>query len=229
MSVIADLTVSSESFLLPEALSAAPEVVVELQPVVAHADDGDVPYFWVRHGDRAHTEAAIRDDPTVEDVVLLDETDRGASYRARWTEDAAGAVRAYLQTGSTILEATGRADSWQLRMRFDDDEALAAFHGFLRAESVAFELEQLYHPDGPVDEDRRGLTALEHETLTEAFERGYYEVPRRVSMTDLADEMGTSQQTLSKRFRRAHAALIESGLSLSSDPRSIDGDRSSEG
>lgn len=39
--------------------------------------------------------------------------------------------------------------------------------------------------------------------------QGYYEVPRSVSMTELANILDISYQALSERLRRAHANLID--------------------
>lgn len=224
MSVITEFTVPSESFLLKDSLSAAPDMVVELQQVVAHSREKLAPFFWVHHGDKGTFDETIRRDSTVEDVTLLDEFERGSSYRATWTENADGVAYAYVEAGATILEATGQDDSWTLRMRFDDDDALIRFNEYCRENGIPFSLNRLFHPSQPMSGGQHGLTEAQRETLVTALESGYYEVPRSITMSDLADEVGTSQQTLSKQFRRAHSALVEHTLTVSKQEESTSGD-----
>lgn len=59
------------------------------------------------------------------------------------------------------------------------------------------------------------LTPKQRETLVTALEAGYYEAPREVTMSELADQMDVSQQALSKRFRGAYENLITSTLTIS--------------
>ena len=66
-----------------------------------------------------------------------------------------------------------------------------------------------------LDPDRSGadpasadsLPREQREALAKAVERGYYETPRRIELTDLADELEVPRSTLSYRLRRAQAAL----------------------
>lgn len=217
MSVIGEFTVPSESFLLGETLREVPEMVVELQRVVAHSYEKLVPFFWVQHGDKERFDDLIRDDATVTDVVLLDDFEGGRSYRATWTENAKGVAYAYIKAGATILEATGQDDTWTLRLRFDDDEAVAKFNRYCQKKSIPFTLNRLYHPSQPMSGGQYGLTPLQRETLIAAFRAGYYQIPRTVDMGELATELNTSQQNLSKRFRKAYSALIENVLIISDE------------
>lgn len=215
MSVIAEFSVPAESFLLKETLSAVPDMAVEIQQVVAHSHDKLVPFLWVHHGDKERFDEFIRNDSTLDDVVLLDEFDRGTSYRGTWAKHAGGVAYAYVEAGATILEATGQGGTWTLRMRFDDDNAVSDFHEYCRENGLPFTLNELYHPSQPMAGGQYGLTPPQRETLVAAFECGYYEIPRTISMTDLAKELGTTQQTLSKRFRRAYFSMIKNTLIVS--------------
>jgi len=59
------------------------------------------------------------------------------------------------------------------------------------------------------------LTAAQREALSAAKEHGYYEVPRKVSTRDLADELDMSHQNLSELLRRATSKLIDETLTIS--------------
>lgn len=221
MSRIGEFTVPSEAFLLADTLESVPEMVVELQKVVAHSHDKLVPYIWVHHGDKEEFDTAIRRDSTLDDVVLLDEFERGTSYRGTWAENAEGIAYGYIEAGATILEATGQNDTWTLRMRFDDEEILQDFHEYCLREGIPFTLDHLYHPTQPMAGGQFGLSEAQRERLVYAFQRGFFDVPREVNMTELAEELGTTQQALSKQFRRAHSALIDSTLVVSDENATI--------
>lgn len=44
--------------------------------------------------------------------------------------------------------------------------------------------------------------------LASAVRGGYYDIPRRMSTQDLADEFGISDQAVTERFRRGIASLV---------------------
>lgn len=214
MSVIAEYTVSADSFALAATLEQMPEMTIEIERVVAHAEDRVTPYFWVQGDDYAGFERAVKNDPSTRNVTKLDEYDGGTLYRTEWTQNVESIGYAYTEIGATILEATGREDNWQLRMRFDDEHAVADFGNYCRRNDVAFTLNRLYHPSEPMAGGQHGLSPKQREALVLAVERGYFRVPRDVTMTELADQIGITQQSLSKRMRRGHRNLIKSTLTV---------------
>jgi predicted DNA binding protein len=215
MSVIAEFTVPADALALSETLADAPEMIVEIESVVAHDDDRVMPYFRIHGGDRTAFETAVVDDPTTQDVTKLDEYEDATLYRAKWTQNIQSIVYAYLEAGATIMEATGRADSWELRMRFDNEQAVTDFQEYCREHEVPFELTRLYHPSDPHAGGQYGLSPKQRSALVTALEDGYFDIPRVVSMDDLAADLESSQQSLSKLLRRAHRNLIANALTVS--------------
>lgn len=215
MSVIAEFAVPADEFALSSTLEEAPDMIVEIERVVAHSDDRIMPFFWIRGGDYEEFEATVKDDPSVQDIKLLDEYDDGNLYRAQWTKNIESLVYAYLDLGATIIEATGRADEWELQMRFEDEGSLSEFRDFCSENDISYELKRLYHPSEPTPGGQYELSSKQYDALTKALEEGYFEVPRSVTMTELSDDMGIAQQSLSKRLRRAHRNLIASTLTIS--------------
>jgi hypothetical protein len=64
----------------------------------------------------------------------------------------------------------------------------------------------------PLEPPSRGLTPLQRRVLSEALRRGYYEVPRRTSLTGLAKVLGRSPAAVGKALRRAEGTLVEAAL-----------------
>ncbi|ELY57722.1 helix-turn-helix domain-containing protein [Natronolimnohabitans innermongolicus] len=215
MSIVAEFTVRSEDFALNHSLTAAPEMIVEIERVVATFEDRVMPYFWVSGGDQTTFEDAFREDESVTNVTAIDEVENARLYRAEWTQNIETVVYAYVEIGATILQAIGRNENWELRMRFDDRNKLSAFQRYCDENDIAFELTQLKEQQQPMASAQYDLTPKQRETLVTALEEGYYDVPQSVTMSELAEEIGISQQALSKRFHHGHRNLIASVLTVS--------------
>lgn len=98
MSIIAEFGVPSDEFALYETLVAVPEMIVEIERVVAHESDRIMPLFWTRGDSHADFEDAA-DDPSVENVTRLDDSDDAVLYRAEWVENVETVVYAYRTRG----------------------------------------------------------------------------------------------------------------------------------
>ncbi|APX96186.1 helix-turn-helix domain-containing protein [Natronorubrum daqingense] len=215
MAVIAEFSVHSDDFALHHALTAAPEMIVEIERVVATMKDRIMPYFWVTGETLSEFERALDEDNSVKNITEVDVVEDAKLYRAEWTENIETVIFAYVEIGATILQASGRNDRWELQMRFDDQEKVADFREYCDENDVSFELLQLQEQEQPMASTQYDLTPKQRETLISALEEGYYEVPQQVTMSELAAEMGISQQALSKRFHNAHKNLITNVLTVS--------------
>jgi predicted DNA binding protein len=215
MSVIAEFTVPSGDFALYKTLNAAPEMIVEIERVVATLEDRIMPYFWVSGGDQSEFEAAFENDPSVTNTTRIDEIEQSILYRAEWTENVESIIYAYVNIGATILTATGRDKHWELQLRFDDRKKASAFQRYCDENSISFELTKLYDQEKPMAIAQYGLTPKQRETLVRALERGYYDVPQKSSMSEIASDLNISQQALSKRLHHGHKALITNTLTVS--------------
>lgn len=61
---------------------------------------------------------------------------------------------------------------------------------------------------GRHDTDDELLTTRQRTVLTTAVELGYYETPRRITLTELADELDVAKSTASECLHRAESAVI---------------------
>lgn len=213
MSLFGEFHVPSEAFALHDTLSAVPELSLEIERVVA-TDETLTPYFWVANGELDVFESAAESDSTVRNLKRLDEFETATLYRADWTENIETIVYAYIEIGSTILEATGRNNEWELRIRFDDREKLNQFRNYCSENDIPFRLERLYELSHPRSGGQYGLTPKQHEAILTAWELGYFDASERVSLDEIAEELQITQQSLSQRLQRAHQALISHTLAV---------------
>ena len=214
MSVIGEFTVPASKVAMQETLGATPGMTVEIERVVAHQSGTITPYFWVRGGDVDRFEEAIADDPSVSEATRLDDHENGTLYRATWPPDVESVGQAYLQTGAVILEATGRDDEWELRLRFDSHEEVSTFYEYCEEHDIPYEVDRIYNPTTPKAGGQFGLTPKQREALVAALEAGFYEIPQDATMSDVADAVGISQQSLSQRLRRAHGNVVSNVLTV---------------
>ncbi|SFR97129.1 hypothetical protein SAMN05216559_1784 [Halomicrobium zhouii] len=215
MSTIAEFTVPSEDFALHHALTTAPDMVVEIERVVATMEDKIMPYFWVSGGDQADFEDAFRNDSSVANTTLVDRIEGSVLYRAEWTENVESLIYAYVDIGATILQATGRDEQWELQLRFDNRKKVSQFQDYCEENGIRFELSRLYEQKQPMASVQYGLTPKQRETLVTALDLGYYDLPQKSSMSDVATELGISQQAVSKRLHNGHKGLITNALTVS--------------
>lgn len=211
MSVIAEFSVPASDFVLGRALSEAAWLAIEIEQAIP-TGGATVPYFWVVGDDEGAVEDVLERDPGLSGYEVVDELDDRRLYRATWDAAADTLLQVIASHDVVLLEAGGDADSWRFKFRFPDGQNLAAFRTSCREADVDLELTRLFNLVEPVIEEHRRLTETQRSTIELAYEAGYFEVPRRVTLTDLADELGISDQAVNERLRRGLNGLIESTL-----------------
>ena len=212
MSVIATVDIAAEDFRLGKALATNPGISVRLERVVPLGETF-VPYFWASDDSVEDIETALEADTDIESFEVVDRVNGEALVRVEWEEDLDSLLDAMVETGAAILEAVGEAGTWSFRLRFPDHDDLTAFYRRCAEHGIAFDLRSVHNPGSP---DGTGLeldiTDTQRETLLVALEEGYFEVPRRINLTDLATELGVSDTAVSQRLRRGLAPLLAAAL-----------------
>ncbi|SDR02053.1 helix-turn-helix domain-containing protein [Natronobacterium texcoconense] len=209
MSTIAELRLSAADTTLETTFEHVPDATFELESSVSKSR----PSLWVSDVDRKRVEGAFDADPAVVSTELLVETDDRLLFDVRFT-DGKGIDRLYdglLVDGGSLLEAWGASGWWQIKTRFPDRDALCNGYDRLVEQGVDADLRRVTDVHGQSEVDTR-LTPEQREALEAALEYGYFEIPRRISMEELAEELGISHQALSERFRRAYETLVNDEL-----------------
>lgn len=212
MSTIAEFRLPAEDTALSVALEYVPDATVELEPSVSKT----LPCLWISDVSRDAVESALEEDPTVESFELLVETDERMLYDVTFATDAQALLDDLLADGGSLLEATATNGWWQIRMRFRDRDDLCRTHDRLVERGVNADLRRVTK----LTDDSRSHTRLtpeQQEALSAAFEHGYFEIPRQISMEELAAELGISHQALSERLRRAYETLVDAELQPMND------------
>jgi hypothetical protein len=205
--------IPAEEFALYDAMEALPELEFEVERVVRSGEDALMPLMWVRNAEQGDIERAFEADPSVQEVTLLSSFEEELLYRMEWIADIRVALQMLTASQATITDAYGADDRWLLRVLYPNRDMLTKTTDFAEAEELTFDVtavRELEGEDKPAG--RYGLTETQFETIEAAFDAGYFDVPREVKLTELADQLDVSHQALSERLRRAIRVLVEDAL-----------------
>lgn len=210
--LIADFTVDHP--ILRETMTDVPDLRMQREHSFEETDGTRRATGWVETGDFEAFEAAVVEDPTVANLTHLADVDDRRLYRLDITEDAED-TRLYPQVvavGGIFREFLGTADGWQFRIQFPDREALGQTHSFCREKGFEMSLHQVCEKANGNDADCHSLTDPQRETLVEAVESGYLDIPRKSTLAELGGRVGVSESAASERFRRAVKSLVTEEL-----------------
>ena len=207
MATVAAFAVGADEFPLGTVFRDLPDVTVELERMVP-TGNAVVPYFWVRGGGEADVVRRFRGRPGARDVQLVDSLDGGSLFRCTWEPERGGLLRAFEETDVTLLSGVGTGDRWTFELRGDDREAVARFQRYCLDHDVGVNLLTLHELPAGEHRPDYDLTPPQREALLLAYERGYFDTPRRTTLEEVASELEITRQSLAARLRRGHRNLI---------------------
>ena len=221
MSILAEFIIPADTFVLADTITTQPDMRIEIKRVVGGAEHV-TPYFWAYGSDFEAFEASLRSDETVQDVLSLDEqadapgqsdAQEERFYRVTWERSVPNLIDAVSVAKATVLEAvTTEGDRWEVKILFPDEEALGAFNEYGLDSGFSFEPTRLYRPENPEERGEFELTSAQLEALKAAYEEGYFNVPRDITLTELAETLDISQNALSTRLRRGHRNILSNTI-----------------
>lgn len=160
----------------------------------------------------------VRDDCGTDcETQVLDRSDDTLVVYTRWdrTDDCTSVPHVALEhLGEGLLFETyreGRRYRWRIVLA--NDTSIHAFFDALDEEvgvCAGIEMLRLTELDPDREHGRDDESSLPEEqrtALRAAVDRGYYETPREVDLSELAEELGMPRSTLSYRLRRAESRL----------------------
>ncbi|WP_331236065.1 helix-turn-helix domain-containing protein [Natronorarus salvus] len=212
--MIADVHLAHPSIVLSETIRALPDAHIRTEWQAAIDPVAPFAFFSVRAPDFEAVDEALEADPSVTDAVVVAETDRKRIYRITSTDAWTEPIPTILELGIAILSAESDRDGWLVRLQVPDRETFVGLREHCEREGITIRTEQLYSADQLPEMGGVGLTDAQYEVLVTAYESGYFEEPRALSLSDLAEELGISPTATSGRLRRATKRLVETQLAV---------------
>lgn len=187
-----------------------PEIEIE---VVQFAQRGTaaIPYFLVRGAPIPEFERTLNGDPHLSEITQLEHTGDVALFKVVWDVDSP-MIFCIEETNGTIVEAHGTQDIWRLKVWFEENPDASSFHNCCQTNDIPLQVDRLVSLDQVLEGGLEELTDNQRETLLLAYREGYFDEPRAISQSDLADELGISPPAVGSRIRRGVRNLIEAAL-----------------
>lgn len=200
----------TESFALHETFQTSPDLTVECAPSVAASGAACMSLLWAET-DTDDLTATLETDPTVSAVDELYRAGDRHFYRIQWSHDIHCRTAILLQSEGILLKSQGTDSRWAFDLLYPDRETLHRVSERCKQYDLSLAIDTIRSLD-PDQRTQYGLTPIQHTTLSQACQEGYFNVPREIGLDDLAEKMGVSHQALSERLRRGHDALIKAAL-----------------
>lgn len=205
---IAEIQLTHPELALTHTVQALPEMTVELDYQIIADPETYYLFFEVAGGDFAAFDAAVEDDPTVDDSTVIIESEAFRVYRMQLLAIEHLVLPKAAELGMRVLHAQAGGGGWQAKLEVPASEALRQFQSYCADKDVRFTVVRLYRTDDEHRDGEFGLTAAQRETLVAAYRAGYFNEPRDASLQEVADQVGISQSAASGRLRRAITALV---------------------
>jgi predicted DNA binding protein len=237
MTVSAMMTLPATDFALGEVLSET-GVRIEL-PQFVQITDSLVPYLWVNASDHDQETfiERVEGDHRVERLQVVDDLSEKTLYRIEWVHgiddllDLLIEHEVWVEQANTLSSeeqiderapteadiGTG-ADVWRFQLRAPERKSLAAFYEACSEQGMELGIQQIVSSPGQSEGGQWNLTTKQREALMSAYDGGYFAVPRTISLTNLADDVGISHQAFSRRLMRGldsvltHTLVVEDAL-----------------
>ncbi|MCT9095723.1 helix-turn-helix domain-containing protein [Haloarchaeobius sp. HME9146] len=214
MSVRAEFAIGTDGLVLAETLQSFPGVKLEVGQVARTREGALKCDLWVTG---VETEAFIQElggDSTVRSANRLSEDGSWTLLSTQVVgDDVRSLYAALIELDGQLLSATCEGNQWFVSFRFPDRDALGRFEEQLRNTEPAVAVESVDsggNKRGEPDPDgAEPLSDEQQEALQVALRAGYFTVPRRANLGDVADELGISGQAASERLRRGLVQLVE--------------------
>ena len=190
--VLAEVHISHSDLALVRTIRERPDVTIhrEFQPV--RTDSKLLLFFSVEGDDLDGFEDTLDGDPTVSNPRLIADYGSQRIYRVRIQEVPAKPSRPTLaELGVQILDVRSDGEGWELQLQLPDNDALVSISGALSGRG------RFVPGRNPLRRNRWrrkwtnfGLTERQRDILETAYERGYFDDPRGVTLQELAATAG---------------------------------------
>ncbi|ELY42546.1 helix-turn-helix domain-containing protein [Natronorubrum sulfidifaciens] len=190
------------------------------------------PLVWTSGPDIDTVHDALETDPSVDVIASLTDGDReqrpiDADEPDQWLFRLAFGrgfklfQQIVAENDGAILAAFGENGTWAVKLLFHDRASLSECYALFEQYDFDVEVTRLAGTNDFASA-QTPLTQTQYETICKAHELGYFDIPRKITLKELAAELDVSHQALSERLRRCHSALVSAELTDRMQPTAID-------
>jgi len=210
MSVTVELSTSLDAVPLKGVIRDAPNARIDIEPRVHSNGHSSV---WIRGIDPETIAESLASDAQTASIHIRDQFDEEVLADIEWTATATenGFFGAFDAHDAVVLKQVGTARGWEFTLRFPDTDSTQRFQQACHEAGVRLTVHRVVEMSNATGAADR-LTDAQHEVFRAALERGYFDIPRRTTLVDLAEEFDISDQAVSERLRRAQKKVGQAVL-----------------
>ncbi|WP_256297731.1 helix-turn-helix domain-containing protein [Haloarchaeobius salinus] len=204
-----------DSPLLDRALSAVPDLSLDIEKLDSSPTVPLRVVFWARGESLDEFEDALALDPTVETFTVL-ANERSQRLYCVVVPENVPCVDLYarlIDLHGVLVDATCDDSGWTMEMLFPDRDAFGSFRRACEAAELSVTVESIHSGQVGRTTADADLTPAQREILSRAVDVGYFDIPRETTLRGLGDEVGVSGQAASERLRRGMETLVRETLS----------------
>jgi predicted DNA binding protein len=211
MGIVAEFSIPASELVLGRALKRTPGLEARFLRLVP-TNGERVPYISVSGENRAGFAAALERTHGTAECEAVDESESHTLYRVSWNGEVDSVFRIVAEADVVLDEAAGNDDRWEFRIRCPNSRALSECHAACQKAGIDIEVQRVYERAELETAPTYGLTDHQRLLVERAYDSGYFEVPRRVTLQEIAEQVGVSDQAVNERLRRGLGALVASTL-----------------
>lgn len=220
--MIAEVHLSHPRVPLTETIRAVPEAAVETAWYPLFTDGNRIGFYGATAPDAdgfAPFEAALETDRTVKEARSVAGFGSQRVYRTKLSPETMLLAPELIKRGGGFIGARSANDGWLARFQVSDRRTFVEFRRSCTERGVGFETRRLYSSRRTSAGDETGLTDRQRRVLLTAYEAGYFEEPRAVTLEELGDRLGISSTAAGGRLRRAISRLVEAQFPVDGNDR----------
>lgn len=208
MERIVSFEVDRGQFVFADVIADYPDVRMRFDRTVP-SGARPLEYLWGAGVSAETFGDAVRSCPATDGVDVLGDAGDWTLCRLDWgpTERLPALYESVVETDAVIRSLRTVDDGWHFSLQFRSTAAVSAFQDRCLGNGVPLQVTEISEPPATYE---TVLTDRQREILALALDRGYYEVPRQITLEDLADELDVGLAAVSEGLRRAEERVVRS-------------------
>lgn len=208
MTVEVEVTASAADCPLEGLLRIVPGTRIQLERIVPVAGVIGT-YLLISAAPVDEIRSALRTDPDVERFREVETEGDPVRIWIEWDLESNALFDTVAGAEGTVMTAAAIDRTWRFRLRFPNHRWLGEWYRRCTDQGVSVTIDRV-HPLNGIEPEWSvlSLTAAQREALAVARNRGYFEVPREVTLEELGTELGVSDTAVSQRLRRGIAKIL---------------------
>lgn len=180
----------------------SPSLPIRVDRIIPTSDETLV-YGWLPPASQlTYGDTVGQDDDGVDDgLTILEKVGDEVFVRLVCIGPEMETYEVIQENGGSVVGGSIQEGQWSVYVTFDRHETISTVYQECRDRNLPVQITAVQSVDNTADISTT-LTQAQVEALQLALKAGYYDVPRRINLTEIAERIGVSDTAASQRIRR---------------------------